>query len=177
MYSIFISETNMTKTQKVLIKTVLASLAGAAMTYGLLVFLSKKQGFFQIGSPHSLSDATPDPLPYDSIGNFPPLENAQGPVYREKEFTLELGSCETKTCIAKTLQSLSKKGVEAFYTPFKEDGTLIFRIRSYVFSQSRKCFSRYHFASNCRLYSNLEHVTVHCVFKLLAKRSSLIERM
>lgn len=124
----------MTQTQKILVKAALASLLGAAVVFGLLMSFSKIPNFFHFEASSSLSDATPDPLPYESIGNFPPLEEGQTRIAHEKEFTLEIGSCETKTCITKTLQSLSKKGVEAFYTPSKEDGTLIFRIRRGIFT-------------------------------------------
>lgn len=122
----------MKSTQKVLVKAALWSSLLASLAFLGLVYLSHKyHGLY--GNSNQLETA-PEPLAYESIGNFPPLEESSMALPREKKFTLEIGSCQDKVCITKTLKTLSQKGVDAFYTPSKMDGEWVFSIRRGIFS-------------------------------------------
>ncbi len=82
-------------------------------------------------------DEAPEPLGYASIGNLPPQIPLIEKPSQETEYTLEIATCEDKHCIAKTLHTLRKKGVDAFYTPFRVDQAIIYRIRRGIFSSRR----------------------------------------
>lgn len=73
-----------------------------------------------------------EPLPYSSIGNYPPFQERQK-IPSDSSYTLELTTCDSKTCIQELLNSFSKQGVQAFYTPYRTDKKVIFHIRKGIF--------------------------------------------
>lgn len=124
----------MTITQKILVKATLGSALVAASVFVCLLAYSNRHRLFRDNSK-SLSDLPLDPLPYDSIGNFPAIEEGlMSPPRYDREYTLEITTCNDKNCIGKTLHTLIQKGVDAFYTPSQSDGKLIFRIRRGIFT-------------------------------------------
>lgn len=122
-------------TRRHFVRYVLIGVFAATFVFGARTFF-KNGSFFHWGDPRA-SEASPDPLPYESVGNYPAIDEDVTNLAQEKEYTLELGTCQDKDCIAKTLQSLSRKGIEAFYTPSKADGKLIFHIRKGIFTSRR----------------------------------------
>ena len=113
------------------VQTMAATLVVAALVFTTLLAFSKRHLFFL---KNQSSEESPEPLNYDAVGNFPPLETLASQPSLETEYTLELGTCDDTICIQKTLTSLRKKGVEAFYTPFRVDERVVFRIRRGIFS-------------------------------------------
>ncbi len=119
--------------QKTILKIILGS-TSIALSIFLSLFLFSKASFLW---NHSLSDSSPDPLHYESIGNYPEIDEVPEIRVLEKEFTLEISRCKDKTCIEETLQSLAKNGIDAFYTPTQQGNTPIFCIRRGIFSSRR----------------------------------------
>nr|ADI87847.1 hypothetical protein AKSOIL_0339 [uncultured bacterium Ak20-3] len=122
----------MTLSRKILVKTALASVLVAAFAFISLFIFTNRQNFFK--NTGSGADPSMEPLSYESLGNFPPLDQGQSGTGSEKEYTLEIGTCNDKGCITKTLGFLAQKGVDAFYTPSKKDGLSVFHIRRGIFT-------------------------------------------
>ena len=114
-----------------------ASLLVATVFFFALKWLSEKN--FLSFSNQTASEPLPDPLPYDTVGDYPSFEegSSANPAVQEKKYTLELGLCNDKTCIERSLKSLSRNGVDAFYTPARANGKIVYHIRRGIFS-SRK---------------------------------------
>lgn len=100
----------------------------------LFVYFAKKNLFSSDTSEEIPSYLKMEPLSYESIGNYPQIDETATSTNQDHEFTLELGTCEDKTCIEKTLENLYKSGVDAFYTPTESEGKMIYRIRRGIFN-------------------------------------------
>ena len=75
-----------------------------------------------------------EPLNYESIGNYPQLEESSNLLVEDKKFTLEFGTCNDKICIEKTLENLYNSGITAFYTPSEGEGKTFYSIRRGIFN-------------------------------------------
>ncbi len=124
----------MKQTVSSLFKGTLLVLGAAAVSFTTFSLLSKGPQFFSITRSNSVSEERPEPLPYNSVGNYPIFEEESSNTAQQREFTLELAMCKDTDCIRKSLDKFHRYGIDAFYTPSKEGGKVVFHIRQGVYT-------------------------------------------
>ncbi|NRA64719.1 MAG: SPOR domain-containing protein [Pseudobacteriovorax sp.] len=89
-------------------------------------------------STDSVAHSIP-PLFYDTIGQtpLPPNEGRVEPLEPQK-FTIEIQVFRSEKKAQRLVTRLKDKGIESFYTPLNREGTVIYRVRSGIFTSQKQ---------------------------------------
>ena len=84
---------------------------------------------------HQLPD-----LYYTMIGNYPDFSTQKAKVKlpNKVKYTIELNHFATQRDAVKMLETLEKKGIDAFYTPLHNNNRVVYRVRKGIFSSEKE---------------------------------------
>jgi cell division septation protein DedD len=112
----------------------------SGIIFSLGILLLKKHPSSQIlTSNHTTTDKTPPPsqkLFYKTIGNEP-LNQHQKSIpsssVEKQQYTLELGIFFSQAEAINMIKNLEQQGFQAFYTPFNNNGNVVYRVRTGIY--------------------------------------------
>ncbi|MEZ4741181.1 MAG: SPOR domain-containing protein [Bdellovibrionota bacterium] len=128
------------KPKSILKRSIFALCILVLTTYSLMILFSD-QIKHTIGMQTSKienkgADVDSAPLFYTTIGhapkNFKRLNRTTA--IKSESFTLEISVARTQQEANKIIDDLSKIGVQAYYTPFNNEGQVVYRIRTGIFN-------------------------------------------
>jgi len=124
-----------------------ACFLGLVLGLTVWVFSDKIKNSIEAKFPAQMAESSLNsgPLFYTSIGHAP--SNFRRPNLSKnrksklRNFTLEISTSKTKMGANKALKKLSKKGIQAYYTPLSNQGHVIYRIRTGIFKTHDKAIA------------------------------------
>ena len=81
---------------------------------------------------------------YNSIGNAPKVKKpnfTKNKAFNKPQYTIDLKIVSTEYDANKILKILSKRGIQSFYTPFRQNGKVYYKVRSGYFSTKKKALT------------------------------------